>query len=94
MPKAIVHYAGAMGIHRKNGRYTKILAGWAACCSGELAEKIREIGNHTYDKSLVTCAKCKKQIAAEDAGLAMKAEQAKPKNGDPGPRSLSNLFKL
>ena len=48
-----IHYAGAVRTKR-----LKILPGWAACCSGDRANEIRESGMHTYEPDEVTCAKC------------------------------------
>ena len=52
-----IHYAGALTAGR-----THVLAGWAACCSGSRAEKIRREGLNTYDPALVTCAKCRQMM--------------------------------
>ena len=68
MPKAI-HYAG--NIDWDGGR---VLAGWAACCSGERAVKIRREKQHTYDHTKVTCKSCLKMIEkhmARQARLAI-----------------------
>lgn len=51
--KKVVHYSGAVRTPR-----LKILAGWAACCSGPKAERIRENGNTTNDPDQVTCRAC------------------------------------
>lgn len=57
-----MHYAGEI-IHARGS----VLPGWAACCYGDRAEKIRRDRQHTLDKSKVTCAACLKMIAkAED----------------------------
>jgi len=50
---AKIHYSGAVRTPR-----TKILPGWAACCSGPKADKIRADGNNTADPDKVTCAAC------------------------------------
>jgi hypothetical protein len=52
-----IHYAGAV----RYGR-THILAGWAACCSGPKAERIRATGQHTYTPADVTCAACRRAM--------------------------------
>ena len=64
-----IHYAGGMEIHGKR-YFTKILSGWAACCSGIKAEKIAAEHNHTYDKARVTCKACLHQIEREQEGKA------------------------
>ena len=60
-----MHYAGAVRTPRMN-----ILGGWAACCSGEKAERIKAEGLNTYDIGGVTCAACKRTMA-KDARLAV-----------------------
>jgi hypothetical protein len=52
-----IHYAGALS-WRQGKTKTSVLAGWAACCSGDRAEKIRAAGTHTYEASAVTCKRC------------------------------------
>jgi hypothetical protein len=56
-----VHYAGGVVT-----RTATMLPGWAACCSGERAKKIRIDGTQTYTMSLVTCGACLKQIARQE----------------------------
>ena len=60
-----IHYAGEIWDH-----IGLQLAGWAACCSGDQAVKIRGDGNHTYDRSLVTCKRCLYRIKTHDAAHA------------------------
>lgn len=79
----VIHYAGALRTAR-----LRLLPGFAACCYGEKAVKIREQGNHTYDTSSVTCRACKVRIAgsvAWEKATAMDqlwaSQQAKAKNG-------------
>lgn len=50
-----IHYAGAVRTMRM-----RVLPGWAACCSGEKADRIRAESRHTYDPAKVTCAACKR----------------------------------
>lgn len=57
-----MHYAGALDIQRTDGSITHILAGFAACCSGDRTRKIRAQGNHTYNPSDVTCVRCQKLL--------------------------------
>ena len=59
-----IHYAGALRVQNKRS-YQIILAGWAACCSGERAIEIRRNRQHTHDRSLVTCKACLAKIAKE-----------------------------
>lgn len=61
MPKSVTHYAGEI-IHA-NGH---ILPGWAACCFGEKAMKIRQERRHTLDREKVTCRGCLKMIEKAD----------------------------
>ncbi len=56
------HYAGAIQDH--NG---SMLAGWAACCSGDRAIAIRAKFQHTYLRELVTCKACLRRLASHDA---------------------------
>ena len=59
-----IHYAGKMRVQLKRS-FQVILSGWAACCSGEKAEKIRAGGNNTYDRNKVTCKACLRKMAYE-----------------------------
>ena len=52
-----IHYAGAVTAGR-----THVLPGWAACCSGHRAEKIRAERQNTRDPEKVTCAACLKMM--------------------------------
>ena len=65
-----LHYAGE--IQHANGH---ILPGWAACCSGDRAYKIRDIGAHTYHRGQVTCKACIKMIDKHDAWKARRVDQ-------------------
>jgi hypothetical protein len=56
-----IHYAGRVKTPR-----TLILPGWAACCSGEKAHKIRVDGAHTYVVEEVTCAACLRKMAKDE----------------------------
>jgi hypothetical protein len=58
-----IHYAGAVNTPRM-----KILPGWAACCSGDKADRIRANGNNTMNPKDVTCAACRR-IMAKDSRL-------------------------
>ena len=49
----MIHYAGEIVTATST-----TLAGWAACCSGRKAERIRADGSHTYRASEVTCGRC------------------------------------
>jgi len=60
MKKPKIHYSGGVRTPR-----VKILPGWAACCSGEKAERIRAAGANTYDPTEVTCAACKRVMAKD-----------------------------
>lgn len=78
MPKSVTHYAGEI-IHA-NGH---VLPGWAACCSGEKAMKIRAERRHTLDREKVTCRGCLKMIEKADAWVARKSNGA-DRNTDNG----------
>jgi hypothetical protein len=64
-----IHYSGAVRTPR-----TTILAGWAACCSGIKAERIRANGNNTNNPVDVTCRACLKVMAKDESILGMKYE--------------------
>ena len=49
----MIHYAGEIVTATST-----TLPGWAACCSGLRAEKIRAEGSHTYRAPEVTCGRC------------------------------------
>ena len=68
--KRSMHYAGSLVSHRLT-----VLGGWAACCSGDRAEKIREEEQNTYDRALVTCKACLKQIQRADDYALEKANK-------------------
>lgn len=61
MPKKVMHYAGGLVAKRLT-----VLGGWAACCWGDRAEKIRELEQHTYDRDLVTCKRCLRVLEKAD----------------------------
>ncbi len=52
-----IHYGGDLRVVRGK-RVTLILAGWAACCSGDKARRIRERNQHTINREAVTCKRC------------------------------------
>ena len=53
--KPKIHYAGSVKTPRM-----RIIPGYAACCSGEKAERIRAAGNNSLDPNKVTCVACKR----------------------------------
>lgn len=53
-----MHFRGALQWTTGRGVKTVIAAGWAACCSGIKADRIRTRGQNTYDKSKVDCKGC------------------------------------
>jgi hypothetical protein len=61
--QTIVHFAGALEWTNARGAVVIILAGWAACCSGERAKRIRANGEATSEACRVTCARCLKNMA-------------------------------
>jgi hypothetical protein len=60
MKNSKIHYAGAVRTPTM-----KILPGWAACCSGDKAERIRLSGANTWEPALVTCMACKRAMAKD-----------------------------
>jgi len=64
-----IHYSGAVRTPR-----TKILPGWAACCSGVKADRIRADGNNTADPAKVTCAACLRVMAKDESIFDRKHE--------------------
>jgi len=56
-----IHYAGPIQTARM-----RVLAGWAACCSGGRAAHIRARGNHSYDRDDVTCRLCLAVLRRQD----------------------------
>ena len=57
-----LHYAGEI----KHARGS-VLPGWAACCYGDRAEKIRRERSHTMHREAVTCKACLRMIEKHDA---------------------------
>jgi len=55
---ARIHYAGSVRWTNAKGEKTNILMGWAACCTGERAQKIRDRAQNTYEECCVTCLAC------------------------------------
>jgi len=55
-----IHYAGAVRTPRM-----RILAGWAACCSGDRAIAIQKAGAHTRAVSVVSCKACLRVMAKD-----------------------------
>ena len=53
-----IHYAGEVYTKRSHG-----FAGWAACCSGSKAERIRAERWNTYEPAEVTCKACLRVMA-------------------------------
>lgn len=67
-----VHYSG--GIVFGGGSR---LPGWACCCFGDRAEKIRDTGTYTEHKKDVTCKGCLKMIEKQEAYKAKNPEHWK-----------------
>ena len=57
-----IHYAGEIRTPTLH-----VFGGYAACCSGQRAYDVRAEGNHTMDRSDVTCGSCLKMLARHDA---------------------------
>lgn len=60
-----IHYSGGLRTRFGKKGLRIALPGWAACTSGEKAEKIRRAGNQTRDRDDVTCAACLKLFEKE-----------------------------
>ncbi len=67
MVATVVHFAGPLRWMNRNGAVTTILAGWAACCSGDRAERIRSDGRNTVVPRLVSCKACLKAMAKAES---------------------------
>lgn len=60
-----LHYAGGLR-YRSRGQLVRVLAGWAACCTGEAAQRVANLGLHTDDPDEVSCAKCRRLLDRAD----------------------------
>ena len=78
--KKPIHYAGPIRAQLKSS-FRIVLPGWAACCSGERAERIRERRQHTRIAADVTCAACLRLMAAHEATAKAEAAQAAKEKG-------------
>ena len=65
-----IHYSGE--VITQNMR---ILPGWAACCSGEQAERIRAARNNSTDPDAVTCAACWRVMANDTRIISQSSRQ-------------------
>lgn len=74
MKKPKIHYSGEVITGNM-----RIIPGWAACCSGEKAERIRASGNNSTDPGNVTCAACKR-VMAKDARIIFNVQHEDPVN--------------
>jgi hypothetical protein len=72
--KKKVHYAGSIQYKAKKGPIVTIAPGFAACCTGDRAQKIALEGMHTYRTTNVTCAHCQKLIERHRAYLKTKKD--------------------
>jgi len=61
--QTIVHFAGPLEWTDARGALVTILAGWAACCTGKRAARIRANGEATTEARRVTCPRCLKRMA-------------------------------
>ena len=61
----VLHYAGELLCRSGKQGSLHILPGWAACCYGPRAEKIRRERRNTRDRALVTCRACLRVMARE-----------------------------
>lgn len=60
-----LHYSGGLR-YRSRGRLVRVLAGWAACCSGEAAQRVADLGLHTDEPEEVSCLKCLRLLDRAD----------------------------
>ena len=79
-----IHYAGRVRTPK-----TLILPGWAACCSGEKAHKIRADGAHTYVIEEVNCAACLRMMAKDELLCADAKRKEESDNYDSGAMTLN-----
>jgi len=83
-----LHYAGALEYDKADGMTAVILGGWAACCAGPKAMKIREEGRNTWEESRVTCKRCL-AIMEKAAALAASTPDLSTGRRDDRSRGLS-----
>lgn len=62
MKPPTIHYAGSLCWNTRDSTIT-ISSGFAACCSGQRAERIADRGEHTWRPCDVTCGQCLRQMA-------------------------------
>lgn len=62
MPSRVIHFAGGLRYKGRGKTVVTMLAGWAACCSGDRAYKINADGNWTRDRKATTCKACLKLL--------------------------------
>ena len=55
--KPRIHYSGAC-CYDTRGTTVHVGGGYAACCSGDKARRLRRGGRHTEDVKAVTCKHC------------------------------------
>lgn len=56
-----IHFAGEVRTKRMH-----VLPGWAACCSGEKADRIKRERQHTYKPQEVTCWSCRRVMLRDE----------------------------
>ncbi len=62
-----IHYAGEMLCRSGKDGVLHLLGGFAACCYGDRAVRIRRERRSTHDRALVTCKACRAVMAREIA---------------------------
>ncbi len=73
-----VHFSGGLS-YRSGGGVTTLLAGWAACCSGDRAWRIKRLVRLTRDPAAATCKTCLRMIEkARRDGVVGLFEQPTP----------------
>lgn len=76
--KPKIHYAGELKVPLANGSTTHIFGGWAACCSGDRARKIRERKQNTRYEHEVTCKTCLRQMQKARAAQCCESPEDDP----------------
>ena len=67
--KTAMHYSGGVEWFDARGGSTRMLPGYAACCTGDRAYVIRRLKRQTTDEREVTCKGCLRALAREQSTL-------------------------
>ena len=60
--KPTIHYAGALRWTTADGFHVSVAAGFAVCCAGDRAQRIRANGRTSYRRADVTCKACLRNL--------------------------------